>query len=779
MARTINSPGVEIREIDLSNRTNIPTGTSVLVTGYAPQGPTDDIVNITSIAEFEQVYGVPTNAAERYFYYSAAQVLAANANVVVSRVPYGSGSGDGFANSYTALAFPIVPLSSASLSTAPIALSATTFKDGNEFFIGEPYYLSLTDEQYDLISQGIVSWSNTPGAPSSVATIGNAGLIVLNNAKVTIDEKFQGYYFGLADNSNLDPVTPYDAVRNAYGWNNTSDFVQVPSSRLNFSLSSVANTAVSGYVPDSTSETIEGIPAYDISTQEFVDTLIFSVFKLRPSVFSQDVLKLEQQLEEGYTAAFNSLHQIQSQTGGQPKSIYVNNVINDKSPNIKSFVNPYISEKSAWTDVNGNTSKRVRVYRSPSNYAAQSNLGEDYSLRYAKLSAVSYLDYGDNLYTFSVYLPQLSIGTGSKVIGDLPNKLNRILRKAENFELYPLDITIDGGLSTIWSSYKNVTLTSSTLSADGNYDDTLFFNLSSDATNNLYRTDGGTNIGTAGQDWLTIYNIFDTFARQTRKDHVHISDPLRNILVQGADLKVEDTKFTYGQRTNFSQHVYWPLKNLFGTANSSYSTAYANWVKVYDPFSDTRIWVPFSGYAAALFVNTDRNFQPWFAPAGLTRGVVTGVTDIAVNPQQKERDLIEKVAINSLYFSPSDGNVILSERTLQKKPSALDRIHVRRLFLVLEKATYQVSKYFVQEPNTTFTRARLVNALNPIFKLALDTQGLYDYMIVCDERNNTPNTIDNNELIVDIYLKPVRSAEFILINFFATRTDQNFNELIG
>jgi len=100
------------------------------------------------------------------------------------------------------------------------------------------------------------------------------------------------------------------------------------------------------------------------------------------------------------------------------------------------------------------------------------------------------------------------------------------------------------------------------------------------------------------------------------------------------------------------------------------------------------------------------------------------------------------------------------------------------LFLILEKATYQVAKYFVQEPNTTFTRARLVNALNPIFKLALDTQGLYDYLIVCDERNNTDNTIDANELHVDIYLKPVRSAEFILINFFATRTDQNFNELI-
>lgn len=774
MARTINSPGVEIREVDLSNRTNLPVGTNVLVAGFAAQGPTDELVNITSVSELEQVYGAPTNAAERYFYYSAQQVLQANANVLVSRVPYGSGSGDGFANTYSALVFPIVPLSAQTTGHVPLS-APVAFKDGTEFFIGAPYYLNLTDAQYEQISQGVVSWSTTTGAPSSVADIGKAGLIVLNDAKVTVDEKFQGYYFALADNSNLNPSTSFDYVLNAYSWNNGSDFVTVPSTRLNFALSSV-NNSVSSYTPDSTSELIENIPTFDINTTEFVDTVIFGVFKLRPSVFSQDVLKLEQQLEEGYTASFNANRQIQSQTGGPAKSFFIEKVVNTKSPNIKVLVNPNISSKSSWTDSNGNPTKRVRVYRALSNYAEST--GEDYTSRFAILSSLAYMDFADNLYTFSVYNPQLSIGTASKFIGDIPAKLTRILRKAENVELYPLDITIDGGLSTIWSSYKNVTLADTSLSADGIFDDTLYFDLSADATNNLYRTDGGTNVGTPGQDWLTIYNLFDTFARQTRKDHVHISDPLRHILVQGADLKVEDSKYTYGQTTTFSQHIYWPLKNLYGSANSSYSTAYANWVKVYDSFSDGQVWVPFSGFAAALFVNTDRNFQPWFSPAGLTRGVVTGINDIAVNPQQKERDLIEKVAINSLYFSPSDGYVTLTERTLQKKPSALDRIHVRRLFLVLEKATAQVAKYFVQEPNTTFTRARLVNALNPLFKLALDTQGLYEYLIVCDERNNTAATIDNNELIVDIYLKPVRSAEFILVNFFATRTDQNFAELV-
>ena len=120
----------------------------------------------------------------------------------------------------------------------------------------------------------------------------------------------------------------------------------------------------------------------------------------------------------------------------------------------------------------------------------------------------------------------------------------------------------------------------------------------------------------------------------------------------------------------------------------------------------------------------------------------------------------------------------MGQKTLQTKPTAFDRINVRRLFLALERATQRALKYFVFEPNTEFTRNRLRNTILPIFEFAKNTEGLYDYLIVCDDRNNTPDSIDRNELIVDIYLKPVRTAEFLLVNFIATRTGQNFQELI-
>jgi phage tail sheath protein FI len=135
--------------------------------------------------------------------------------------------------------------------------------------------------------------------------------------------------------------------------------------------------------------------------------------------------------------------------------------------------------------------------------------------------------------------------------------------------------------------------------------------------------------------------------------------------------------------------------------------------------------------------------------------------------------------LNPVAFFPAEGFVIFGQKTLLKKPSAFDRINVRRLFLYLEVATRNTIKFFLFEPNTLFTRTQVINVLTPIFELAKNTQGVYDYLIICDERNNTPDVIDQNELVVDIYIKPVRAAEFILVNFYATRTGQDFQELVS
>ena len=177
--------------------------------------------------------------------------------------------------------------------------------------------------------------------------------------------------------------------------------------------------------------------------------------------------------------------------------------------------------------------------------------------------------------------------------------------------------------------------------------------------------------------------------------------------------------------------------------------------------------------------NTDSNYQPWVAPAGFRRGVINGITDVALYPKQKQRDQLYKIALNPIAYFPNEGYVVYGQKTMSKIPSAFDRINVRRLFLVLENQTNLVAKNFVFEPNTLFTRTQVKNVLTPIFDNAKNTAGLYDYLLICDERNNTPSVIDDNSLVIDIYIKPVRTAEFILVNFYATRTNQNFSEIVA
>jgi len=244
--------------------------------------------------------------------------------------------------------------------------------------------------------------------------------------------------------------------------------------------------------------------------------------------------------------------------------------------------------------------------------------------------------------------------------------------------------------------------------------------------------------------------------------------------VQGANIKVLDIP-----TNSFSDNVYWPLKNLFASIDTSYVCTFANCGKVADIASNQQVWVPFSGFAAAAMANTDSSFQPWYAPAGFARGVIFGLVDIAVYPKQKQRDLLYKINLNPVTFFPAEGFVIFGQKTLQKRPSAFDRINVRRLFLNLETATRDTVKYFVFEPNTLFTRTQVLNSLTPIFDNAKNTQGIYDYLLICDERNNPPAIIDDNTIVVDVYIKPVRAAEYILCNFYATRTGTNFQEIVS
>jgi phage tail sheath protein FI len=216
-----------------------------------------------------------------------------------------------------------------------------------------------------------------------------------------------------------------------------------------------------------------------------------------------------------------------------------------------------------------------------------------------------------------------------------------------------------------------------------------------------------------------------------------------------------------------------------GLFNTSYVVVDSTPVYTYNKYNDTYLWIPACGHIAGLCARTDNTNDPWWSPAGYNRGVLLGVTKLAFNPTQAERDELYKVGANPIVSFPGQGIMLYGDKTSQKKPSAFDRINVRRLFIVLEKAIATAAKYQLFEFNDEFTRAMFRNMVEPFLRDVKGRRGIYDFMVVCDETNNTGEVIDTNRFVGDIYIKPARSINFINLNFVAVRTGVAFSEIAG
>jgi len=213
--------------------------------------------------------------------------------------------------------------------------------------------------------------------------------------------------------------------------------------------------------------------------------------------------------------------------------------------------------------------------------------------------------------------------------------------------------------------------------------------------------------------------------------------------------------------------------------NSSYVALYGNWLEMFDQWNSKYRWIPSSGHMAGIMARTDDVSDPWFAPAGLNRAVLTNIRRLAWSPTLGERDILYKNGINPIVSFAGQGKVVWGQKTMLDKSSAFNRINVRRLFIVMEKAISTAAKYFLFEPNDEFTRLSIINMIEPFLRDVRGRRGIYDFMVVCDERNNTGERIDRQELWVDIYVKPTKATEFIVLNFIATKTSASFTELVG
>jgi hypothetical protein len=1028
----LESPGISINERDLSQVTVNAVGTNIFVPGFMPQGPTDEPTPISTLSEFEEIFGLPTTPAERYSHNAIKQLLTtSNANVTFTRMPYGSGGGYGYAETYNALVFPVVGLSateinacnffqklplstiqsdypwlveqyieteqcygslnfgcplasqdeaanivyihntpaeyntvltsikfvadtSASttgvkifqlrptvsngvttfsairtfeLSAAPLSanilktaatnsgesiftvsltsagtpgfttipitqgfLSGSTLSgiavsakdvfasystdetlkffyaspdvantytslstvtvsstyivansaltnankdfliqfcgtpvdagltcqaitamglevpeqyrynfstplgdaqlnDCNFYALGDPISKSLNATEYQLLQNSQFNWKcgfAINGNPA-LDILGNdvrAGIVVINKIKSAQLEDFSGYYLALNDNLNVNPATNFDDITGVSGYYNelcpgvSGSWVDVPNERLNFKVSSTFDEDVT-----SITELVHQNVGVEFGNATYNDSLIMSLFKIRPARLTDTINKLDQVRLEQFVGSLNSTRMVSDDFGGPDRSFFLEKTVNNGSSYLEVYVNPYLSQNNCWVnEQTGLPRKTVRMFREKtaemfSNYDAQ----------------LALKGFADKLYGTGSYTPECSDAAYNlclkKDIGNLPSKLERVLRQVENPVDFPIDITIDNGLSTIWATKAAIELDSCITdpSICYNYDDTYYVN-----TDSLSPYDG-TVMNSALQDnWETIFNIFDSFARYTRKyaggvPNVHIQDPLRQIFVNGKDFKVVSrqkglyidpkTNQPTEQYATFGRNIYSYLRNLYQGINSSYSISYANWIKSFDANSDSFSWFGPSAYQAALYARNEATQYPWTSPLGVSNGLLANVNDLGINPNQRERDLISRIGLNPIVRFP-EGNLNWNSTTLLKESSALKEISVRRGALWLAKSIQANLLQFIGQPNTVSTRGRISNTLRPILEFMKDNDGIYDYLLVCDDRNNTAASIDQGVLNVAVYIKPTRPVKFILVDLVITGTGVDFNELI-
>jgi hypothetical protein len=647
------------------------------------------------------------------------------------------------------------------------------------YFLGEPVQIKMSETEYRQAMEGtLFDWSSTAASRNSLANlaaIGGAGVIVLNKAQTTINSQFEGFYVGLTDNVNLDVSTDFKNILSINTTSLTSNVVgvgvntytEIPSGTLQFNLSSSALVS-----NNSISQVMANLTDYDISGREDDDILGVGVFKLRKSVFATESFKLDYVVDDAIVGSIDTFRTQLNPAGGPAIPFFLESQ-DTNSRNVEILVNPYISNKFGDTSVgsDGKPKKKVRVLTQATvdNYSSVSSaVGTPLS---AVTSAIAQIGKADSLFPLGVYNP---VKITQKIVGNIPTKINRALETVINDEIYDIDVVVEAGLGTIFTmasaaetTYYDDTLYNATLK---NKLDTL--RTSQDIFNDPVATD-------IRGSYSAVFNQFENFCNLPintggRGDCIFVADPIRHIMVTGRNSKI------LSDRTkNFQKDVLWAMRHQFELENTSYAATYGNWVQVFEEFSGEKVWIPFSGFQAAIMARSDASNYPWSAPAGLNRGLLTtSALDLAINPNQKQRDELYKININPVMFSASQGMVVFGQKTMQRKPSAFDRINVRRLFLALERPTKKASQFFVFEPNNEFTRNRLVTILAPIFEFAKNNNGLSDYVIICDERNNTPDVIDNNELKVDILIAPTRTAEYITIRFTATRTGANFDELL-
>lgn len=438
-------------------------------------------------------------------------------------------------------------------------------------------------------------------------------------------------------------------------------------------------------------------------------------------------------------------------------------------------------------------------------------------------SAANFLAYSNNLKVVRAANTDTTVATNTyfkaKYPGALGNSLrveavasntfsgwayeNQFTDAPANNELHIIVIDEDGEFTgianTIVEKYAFVSTESSAKTFDGssNYYVNVLENRSRYVSSNTsipYSADADIAESlTSGADGTItngdVISAYDLFVNADNIDvSLVVSGPANQTIVNHlidniAEVRKDCVVFVSPERSDVVDNYGSEVTDILAYRNTLTSSSYAfmdcGWKYQYDKYNDVYRWVPLNGDMAGLAARTDRDRDPWYSPAGLTRGIVKNVIKLAWNPSKANRDDLYVKGVNPVVTFTGEGTLLYGDKTLLNRPSAFDRINVRRLFIVLEKAIARAARSSLFEFNDQFTRAQFVNLVEPFLRDVQGRRGITDFRVVCDETNNTGEVIDRNEFIGDIYIKPARSINFIQLNFVAVRTGVSFEEIVG
>jgi len=295
--------------------------------------------------------------------------------------------------------------------------------------------------------------------------------------------------------------------------------------------------------------------------------------------------------------------------------------------------------------------------------------------------------------------------------------------------------------------------------------------------------------GGVSSDGISTANVLDGYSLFANDELYDVSlIPMGPTTIAAAVNQVINIAETRRDCVVFSSPPYTDVVNTTGQAtkittyrdtltSSSFAVLDSGWKYQYDRYNDKYRYVPLNGDVAGLSARTDYIADPWFSPAGYNRGVIKNVVKLAWSPSKNDRDTLYKKGVNPVVTFPGQGTLLFGDKTLLARPSAFDRINVRRLFIVLEKAIATASKFQLFEFNDSFSQAQFRNLVEPFLRDVQGRRGITDFRVVCDDTNNTPAVIDRNEFVADIFIKPARAINFIQLNFIATRSGVSFEEV--